>query len=119
MADQDILPPTPDVPDPMAADGDPKEPQDSQPAQRKSGGWILLVLLSAALTIVAWLTMIWDEHVSFWTGVAGLCVAIAGAALVRRGIWRDIAITCIIACAALLLVYVIFYSAITYAINSL
>ena len=80
--------------------------------------WRYVVGVACVLTIVAWVSLLFNEHISFWTGICGLVLSCAG--LRARGtVWRNLTITCIIASAVLLLVYAIFWGAIVFALNSL
>lgn len=85
-------------------------------AQRK-WEWNMIVVLAFAITVVAWISMIFNEYVSFWSAIAALAVSGVAVAKLSRCFMRDVAVTCILANAVLLLVYGIFYFALEYAIK--
>lgn len=89
---------------------------DAQAAPRK-WEWNVCVVLAFAITVVAWISMIFNEYVSFWSAIAALVLASVAVAKLKRCFMRDVAVTCILANAVLLLVYGIFYFALEYAIK--
>lgn len=80
--------------------------------------WRYVVGAACVLTLVAWVSLLYSEHISFWAGICGLVLSCAGLRA-RGAVWRNLAITCIIASAVLLLVYAIFWGAIVFALNSI
>lgn len=79
--------------------------------------WNACVVLAFAITVVAWISMIFNEYVSFWSAIAALVISAVAVAKLKRSFMRDVAVTCILANAILLLVYGIFYFALEYAIK--
>lgn len=80
--------------------------------------WRYVVGAACVLTLVAWVSLLYSEHISFWAGICGLVMSCAGLRT-RGAVWRNLAITSIIASAVLLLVYAIFWGAIVFALNSI
>lgn len=82
---------------------------EETPRQPKPRRWAnLIASVALILCIVAWIAMAYDEYTSIGLGIAAMCMAIVGCFTTRRSIWRDIAITAIIASGVLLLVFAMF-----------
>lgn len=96
---------------------DEKNKTEKQPVYRKI--WRSPAAVAIAVTIAAWVTMMLNPYVSFWCAVAGVAVAIVSAVRVGKGVWRDIAIACAVACGILTMVYLGFHFAIKYLIDSI
>lgn len=79
--------------------------------------WNMCVVLAFAMTVVAWISMIFNEYVSFWSAIAALVLSAVTVAKMPRCFMREVAITCVLSNAVLLLVYGIFYFALEYAIK--
>ena len=90
---------------------------EKQPVYRKI--WRSPAAVAIAGTIVAWVTMMLNPYVSFWCAVGGVIVAIVSAVRVGKGVWRDIAIACAVACGILVMVFLGFHFAIKYLIDSI
>ncbi len=73
--------------------------------------WVALVIFAVIITVVAWVAMVYNEYVSFYSAVAGLVGAVAGAILVGKGTWRNVAITSAIAAGVLALVFGLLWAA--------
>lgn len=94
-----------------------KKTEEKQSVYRKI--WRSPAAVAIAVTIVAWVSMMLNPYVSFWCAVAGVPVAIVSAVRVGKGVWRDIAIACAVACGILVMVFLVFHFAIEYLLKSI
>lgn len=95
-----------------ASQGDGKAHAESQ-GEKSVKKWVTLVVFGILITIVAWISMVYNEYVSFYASLAGLIASVAGAILVGKGTWRSIAITSAIAAGVLFLVFVMLWAALS------
>ncbi len=75
--------------------------------------------LSLIVCIGAWIAMVYNEGASAALAIAALVMAIVGCFMTRRGLWRDVAITAIIASCVLLLVFAAFSYGLDMLVKSL
>lgn len=90
---------------------------EKQPVYRKV--WRSPAAVAIVVTVVAWVAMILNPYVSFWCAVVGVAVAIVSAVRIGKGVWRDIAIACAVACGILIMVFVGFHFTLKYLIGSI
>ncbi len=76
-------------------------------------GWAALVIFAVIVTVVAWISMVYNEYVSFYSSVTGLAASVAGAILVGKGTWRSLAITSAIAAGVLAIVFGLLWGALS------
>lgn len=80
--------------------------------------WLVAILAGVALTVAAWLALMFYPVASLWCAVAALALSVAGLRI-GRGCLRDIGITSIVASGVLVLVHIIFTWGLDYTVNSL
>lgn len=90
---------------------------EKQPVYRKI--WRSPAAVAIAVTVAAWVTMMLNPYVSFCCAIVGVAVAVVSAVRIGKGVWRDIAIACSIACGILALVFLGFHFAVKYLIDSI
>ena len=96
-----------------------KDKLESQPAKRPSGWWAAGVALAFLLTAAAWMSMVVSENAGLWCAMAGAVMSVVCICRLRRGLMRDVAITCLIASGVLLVVFALFYFGINLLLESL
>lgn len=82
-------------------------------SEKKRKPWVVLVIFSILVTIIAWVAMVYSEYASFAASVLGLVSSVAGAILVGKGTWRSTAITSAIASGVLVLVFGLLWAALS------
>lgn len=90
---------------------------DQKPKSSPAGR--VLALVGFVFTVVAWVEIIFNEYVSGVCAIVAMILSIVACCLCRKGFWRDMAITAILATVVLLLVFALFFFGIRFAINSL
>ncbi len=85
---------------------------------RRSPLWLVAAVAGLLLTVAAWCALMFYPVASFWCGLAGIVLSVAGLR-VGRCCWRDIAITSIVASVVLVLVHIIFTWGLEYTVNNL
>lgn len=94
-------------------------PKPAKKIKRHSKWWSVGVSLAFVLTVAAWVSMVVSEQVSLWCAIGGAVASIVSLTQLGRGLLRDVAITCLIASAVLLVVFGIFYFGIHILLSSL
>ena len=97
-----------------------QQPASGKEAAKKlDAKWRIAIIIGAVLAAVAWIAMLLNEYVSFWSAIVSLACSIVGAIKAGKGMWRDLAITAAVCSGALTLVYIIFYFGINYALDAI
>jgi len=79
--------------------------------------WVALVIFAVVATVAAWVAMVYNGYISFYSAILGLVASVAGAILVEKGIWRNLAITSAIAAGVLILVFTLLWAALSILVS--
>lgn len=87
--------------------------EHGEPGVKSRKPWVALVIFAVVVTLTAWISMVYDEYVSFASALTGLAASVAGAILVGKGAWRSLAITSAIGAGVLALVFGLLWGALS------